>query len=310
MSIATIAVSEAGLMVTVEYKQVLLASAYLYAQMFNEFTYNKPDPIDGESEADLSPVFEIKLSLLMSALDVFGGAGLGAIAVADNDKGSKGRGRRDDWDANGLDRGDTDDRKKATAMRLTWIGKGHPLSLHLADAPNVSTVCELITSDPEPTMDLPFDSDEVAAKIIMKSSWLRDALSEIDPKSDKLTIICTPPEAQGGRRNGQPKPTFRLKASGDLAATEMKYPDAKEVLEVADFGTEETVSFTYRFEHIAKCIPALRSSVKTSLRIDFEGVLSLQFMIPFRRHRPEKDAAATPSENYIEFRCAALLEDV
>ncbi|KZO90374.1 Rad1-domain-containing protein [Calocera viscosa TUFC12733] len=306
---ATIAISEEGLMVTVEYNKLLLASAYLFEQMFNEYTYTKPVLTDGEAEEGFSPILEINLSLLLSALDVFGGAGLGSVIISDKDKVSKGRARRDDWDGNGMDRVEPDDRKKATAMRLTWLGKGHPLCLHLTDAPNVSTVCELTTFEPDPAMDVPFDNGKVAARIIMKSSWLRDALSEIDPKSSKLTMICTPPQAHGSNRGGKRKATFKLKAVGNLGTTTMDYPDDKDVLEVAEFRSEEPVSFTYPFECIAKSVPALRNSLKTSLRIDSEGILSLQFMIPFRQHRMSKDKGVARSQNFIEFMCASLFDD-
>lgn len=42
---------------------------------------------------------------------------------------------------------------------------------------------------------------------------------------------------------------------------------------------------SYRFSHIAKTLRALQSSTKTSLRIDDEGLLSLQFMMPSSKAR-------------------------
>ncbi|EJU05825.1 Rad1-domain-containing protein [Dacryopinax primogenitus] len=304
---ATIGISDAGLMVTVDYKKVLRASAYLYAQMFNEYIYNKPVTERQEmEEEESSPIIEIKLSLLLNALDIFGGAGLGVPAGLDKEKAGK---TRDDWNMNGIDRIDGDEKKKATAMRLTWLGEGHRLKIHLSEDLFVSTVCELATFERDPPMDLPFNPNDVAVKIIMKSTWLRDALSEIDPRSEKLVIMCTP-EAHRLSRGGNRKSTLRLKASGTWGTSIMDYPDTKDVLEVAEFATDEPMMFTYRFEHFAKAMPALRNSFKTSLRMDSKGVLSLQFMIPFRRPRAGRDDGAAPSENFIEFNCAALLDDV
>jgi hypothetical protein len=37
---------------------------------------------------------------------------------------------------------------------------------------------------------------------------------------------------------------------------------------------------SYRFGHIARALRALQSSLKVSLRIDGDGLLSLQFMMP------------------------------
>lgn len=56
----------------------------------------------------------------------------------------------------------------------------------------------------------------------------------------------------------------------------MDYPDDPDVLET--FECDETISFSYRFSHITKTLKALQNSSKTSLRIDENGLLSLQFL--------------------------------
>ena len=75
----------------------------------------------------------------------------------------------------------------------------------------------------------------------------------------------------------------------------MDYPNDKEVLETFDCDTTASFRYcslfysgdvtliahqflSYRFSHINRTIKALQSSLKTSLRIDAEGVLSLQFL--------------------------------
>lgn len=52
----------------------------------------------------------------------------------------------------------------------------------------------------------------------------------------------------------------------------------------------------YRYSHISRALRALQSSLKTSLRIDEEGLLSMQFMMPAPR-RP----GGRRSEAFIEF---------
>jgi hypothetical protein len=54
---------------------------------------------------------------------------------------------------------------------------------------------------------------------------------------------------------------------------------------------------SYRFGHISRTLRALQSSTKTSLRIDDEGLLSLQFLMP----SPKVKAEAS-SDAFIEFR--------
>ena len=57
----------------------------------------------------------------------------------------------------------------------------------------------------------------------------------------------------------------------------------------------------YRYSHIVKTLRALQSSVKTSLRIDDEGLLSLQFMMPLPRRGGDKVSPA-----FIQFEVGSL----
>lgn len=96
----------------------------------------------------------------------------------------------------------------------------------------------------------------------------------------------------------------------------MDYPNDRDVLET--FECTRSVSFrylfppqffalirnsnaicSYRFGHISRTLRALQSSTKTSLRIDEEGLLSLQFLMP-----SPKSAGGGPesADAFIEFR--------
>ena len=57
-----------------------------------------------------------------------------------------------------------------------------------------------------------------------------------------------------------------------------------------------TASASYRLAHIARTARALQSSTKTSLRIDAEGLLSLQFLMPSPKPR------GGTSDAFVEFR--------
>ena len=57
----------------------------------------------------------------------------------------------------------------------------------------------------------------------------------------------------------------------------MDYPNDRDVLE--SFECAKTIKFTYRVAHISCALRALQASLKTSLRIDDEGLLSLQFLM-------------------------------
>lgn len=83
----------------------------------------------------------------------------------------------------------------------------------------------------------------------MKSSWLRDALSELDSWSCRdITFICTPAmdpstrPTKGKHTQTPAQPTLRIHAAGTFGSTEMDYPNDREVLE--SFECLEDVSFT------------------------------------------------------------------
>jgi len=100
------------------------------------------------------------------------------------------------------------------------------------------------------------------------------------------------------------KPMLRIQATGTFGSTEMDYPNDRDVLET--FECTRNVIFSYRFGHISRALRALQSSTKTSLRIDEEGLLSLQFLMP----SPKARAADGGADAFIEFRCLALDGDV
>ena len=81
----------------------------------------------------------------------------------------------------------------------------------------------------------------------------------------------------------------------------MDYPKDKEVLE--SFICTHTLSASYHTAHISRAARALASSTKTSLRIQENGLLSLQFMMP---SAVGGDGAAKGSVAFIEFTVSLL----
>ncbi|KAH0584433.1 Cell cycle checkpoint protein RAD1 [Termitomyces sp. J132] len=318
---ATFTVTARGLTITVEEARTLLGTAFVFSDIFDEYSYQS-DAIQSSQEsegAEINVGFEIPLNTLIECLNIFGTAGApptnasikykkwkkaGNDSDHDDDDDRRGRGRSE---ARGLDAYFSGPDKR-TGMRLTYVGPGNPLTLVLAeDAAGPTTTCEIATFEFEPHLELPFDASHTVLKVILKSSWLRDALSELDPSFDKLTFIGSPPpEAEDlTSRGGQmsravEKPMLRIQAAGTFGSTEMDYPNDREVLET--FECKEIVRVSYRFGHITKTLRALQSSTKTSLRIDEDGLLSLQFLMPSPR--------GGASDAFIEFRCLALDDEI
>lgn len=73
---------------------------------------------------------------------------------------------------------------------------------------------------------------------------------------------------------------------------QLDYPNDRDVLESFECAT--MVKFTYRVAHISCALRALQASLRTSLRIDDEGLLSLQLIM-----------AGTPGA-FLEFRVRAF----
>ncbi|TRM57517.1 repair protein Rad1/Rec1/Rad17-domain-containing protein [Schizophyllum amplum] len=236
------------------------------------------------------------LTTLLECLNIFGSAGPGGAPNstahkkwrraedddgAEDGEGGGGGGRRT---GRGIEHflGGTGD--KRTGMRLSFSGEGYPLVLLLAeDASGPMTTCQISTYEADSHLELPFDSEHTC------SSWLREALSELDPSIEKLTFISNPrPVEDDGRRrapNNAAKPLFRIRAEGTFGSTECA----------------QTVQFSYRFSYISRTLKAVQSSTKTSLRIDEDGLLSLQYLMPYTKPR-----GGEKHECYIEYRCLPL----
>ncbi|KAG6887293.1 hypothetical protein C0995_016373 [Termitomyces sp. Mi166 len=239
---ATFTVTSRGLTITVEEARTLLGTAFVFSDIFDEYSYHS-DVVQSSQESDDAEInvgFEIPLSTLIECLNIFGTAGAppanagtkykkwkktGNDSDHDDDDDRGGRGRTG---ARGLDTYFSGSDKK-TGMRLTYAGPGDPLTLLLAeDATGPTTRCEIATFEFEPHLELPFDASCTVLKVILKSSWLRDALSELDPSFDKLTFIGSPPpEAEDStpRERRKPrtveKPMLRIQAAGTFGSTEI-----------------------------------------------------------------------------------------
>ncbi|CCM05792.1 uncharacterized protein FIBRA_08025 [Fibroporia radiculosa] len=323
---AVMSVAENGLSVAVEESRTLLATAYIFKGLFNEFNYHPELPQDAgdhdEQEQEVPNIsFEIQLQTLIECMNIFGTAGGSAIPSGnkyrrwhqdansdnENDRGEGASNRSNNRSNKTPANGRIDQyfgHEKGTGMRLTYAGSGFPLTLLIAEDSNGPTAtCEITTFEADPMLSLDFLEYPTVMKIILKSSWLRDALSEIDQSCEKLTIICNPPPPAGRSAKIVAPPRLRLQAVGNFGSVEMDYPSDKEVLESCE--CDEQVSFSYRFSHISRTQRALQSSTKTSLRINEEGLLSLQLLMPTPRTRESGS-----SDGFIEFRCLPLDEEI
>lgn len=234
--------------------------------MFTAFTYHAPSnngENQGEEELE-APPFEISLSSLLETLQIFG----------IND--TKDRWSNRDLAYGGMNGSFT--RGGATAAfnnhvldmnglcRFNYAAVGEPLCIILEEK-GVTTTCELVTYEPNFHEEIPLRIDAIAQKIIMRASWLHDAINELSSTSPtRLTIVSSPTA-----------PYFTLSSSGPLGSATVEFSRDPQLLET--FQVPRRTVNTYKYSLIKGASRAMAIARKVSIRSDAQGVLSLQFMI-------------------------------
>lgn len=231
---------------------------------------------------------------------------------------------------------------------ISYAGEGSPLTITMTDIHNdpsnfngpgtVETTCDLTTYEPatssQDDRDIPFRRSNLAGKIILQSSWLADALAELSTTNPERIILTISP------RQG-----FTLSATGSLGSAEVSFdastanapgsmtsfsnpnsvtqdpyastPSAAVTDKNSSGGVLETFlaqhksTNSYKFAHLRATLLAMKSSSKTSVRVDTQGVLSLQFMIELDpESNKSADSANGPGEmSFVDFRFVPLVDD-
>ncbi|ORY08167.1 cell cycle checkpoint protein RAD1 [Basidiobolus meristosporus CBS 931.73] len=256
-----------GLKFSVEESRCVQAHAYLQSSLFQEYQFDAPISSINSQE---NIVFGVQLNTLIECLNIFGTANLNQLGNTVTTNGTAST---------------MPVFKSQTALVMSYEGYGANLVLTLEDN-GVITVCKLSTFEPENLLSFNFQEYSITQKIIMKSEWLRDALSELDISSEKITFLISP----------QP-PYFRMSTIGISGSTEMDYPRDTDVLE--SFYCTETMSNSYKLSQVQHALKALVYSSKTSIRTNEKGFLAMQFMIP-----------AETEISFVELLCSPLEIDL
>ncbi|UZJ52688.1 hypothetical protein CBS101457_002008 [Exobasidium rhododendri] len=108
-------------------------------------------------------------------------------------------------------------------------------------------------------------------------------------------------EEEGGDGNTRELGTVQMmmiKSEGDNGSTELHLPNQNRVFE--QFTCSYNNSKTYQFADLQRCLKALQTSLKTSLRICDEGMMDLQCLFPKRVEQalnPHVDTNAANNRN-------------
>lgn len=238
-----------------------------------------------EEEEDTEPAsFQISLSALLETLQIFGiNDGQGRWASRDNSYGGitgslSRRGPMGVFDNRVLG--------MTGVCRLSYAGVGEPLCI-IVEETGVTTTCELVTYEPEMQEDIPLQTNALAQKIIMRASWLFDAITELSSTSPSRLTISASPTA----------PYFTLSAAGPLGSATVEFSKDPQLLET--FQVPQRTANTYKYSLVKHAARAMAVASKVSIRGDEQGVLSLQFMI-------EVEGGGV---NFVDFRFVPLMPE-
>lgn len=270
------------------------AFIFLEKALFTTYTYNTPPPPSSQDDPSEPPAFEISLDSLLETLTIF--------SLSDPNA-SKRPGEYDAFAAHRLNRhaGINAFSNQALGMSgictITYESEGSPLSIHMSES-GVTTTCELTTYEADSNEDIPFNRDALALKTILRSSFLLDAITELSAMSPESLTITAQPLSRSAN--------LSLSASGALgsATVDFKADGTSDTPILETYQCADSTSASFKFSLIKSAQRAMASAAKVSLRLDEEGVLSLQFLV-------EIEAGASGSEGvaFVDFRVVPLVED-
>ena len=243
-------------MVYVKDAQLLPGIAFLDKALFTAYTYSPP-PHEDIEDFELPP-FQISLSSLLETLQILG--------ITDNKDRWSNRNPNNNGISGFSSRSDSRVLGLNSICRLSYAAIGEPLCIMLEET-GVTTTCQLITYEPDFQQEIPLQKDAIAQKIIMRASWLQDAINELSSTSPtRLTIVSSPTA-----------PYFTLSASGPLGSAIVEFSKDPQLLET--FQVPRRTVNTYKYSLIKGASKTMAIASKVSIRSDEQGVLSLQFMI-------------------------------
>nr|CAD7462026.1 unnamed protein product [Timema tahoe] len=171
-----------------------------------------------------------------------------------------------------------------TILKMRYQGYGHPLTL-LLEEDGVITDCNIRTLEPENPVEFNFNADSDINKVIIKSEPLKEIFNDLDPTSGVLQIILS-----------SDPPHLQFSTEGNAGDTQVNIPSHSEIFE--SFECNIVTSSRYQFSSVKSSFKSLAISERASIRIDENGLLCFQYMIP------------TDAETcFIEYYCMPLAED-
>lgn len=274
----------------------MLAFVFLSKSLFSSYNYNDGSGSDTLPE-DLpaQPLFEIALPALIETLQIF--------TIGDAASGNKTGNSYDSFASHRLQRHagaafTPSALGTAGLCRLSYDSHGAPLSVHLSEA-GVRTTCELTTYEAHGnSADIPFDGKQLSLKTITRASVLADCISELAVTQPQTLHIVASPRAPYLSFSGN---------GGPLSSATVEFSKDPQLLETFQCATR--VEATYPFEMVKAAYRAMCSATKVSVRIDAQGVLSLQFLIDVESAvSAQAGGSSNANVAFVDFRIVPLVD--
>lgn len=291
---ANVRISSEGLRFSTEEGSVMEAFVFLDKSLFTSYTYNGPPTPSSEEDAPDPPVFEVNLIALLETLNIF--------SLSDHTASNRSRDEYEHFTAHRLNRHTGINAFSNQALgvsgicTLSYDGEGSSLNIHMSEA-GVTTTCELTTYESDTTEEIPFSRDSVALKTIMRSTYLLDAIAELSSVNPTNLSFQASPNASSVGTN------LSLSASGALGSATVDFTTNTDsdtpILETFHCAAKTNASFKFSLFKAAQ--RAMASASKVSLRLDEDGVLSMQYLIETASNGGEGVA-------FVDFRVVPLVD--
>lgn len=298
---ADVQITTDGLRFSVEEFRAVQGLTLLEKTLFSAYTFNVSSLQDSSTpdETASTPSFQINLSALLETLQIFGLSDASSTSSRSlNSSVTSSSYSHNPFNSPSL-------ALTGGTCRISYPYLGAPLSITISEA-GVTTTCDLNTYESssggvefDVDESIPLQRDSLTLKIIMKSTWLYDAINELASTNPTILVLTaskhTPPlfalEGSGGPFGDssvdfQPEQSrSRDRASNSNIGTDRnsqkQAPLVTETFSVLPppGSRGQRVRQRYKFELIQKAAKAMALASKVCIRCDGQGVLSLQFMI-------------------------------
>jgi len=172
-------------------------------------------------------------------------------------------------------------------LQITYAGAGAPVSLLLEEG-GVITQCEVHTLENTNPIDFDFRAAPITSRAVIKSQFLKNSFAELDVPGATEVLVGMYPRA----------PFLQMSTKGNSSSCQIDFPMEKDADVFTEFDCKEESVHRYPLSLIRPCVKALAKSDHTNLRMNQEGMLSMQHVIP----------ASDGHTNWVEFLICAQEE--